>query len=262
MSAHRDFELAIAGEGLRVVLHPIVRRLESGVELAGVECLTRGPRGTNLEHPAVLFGYARQIGREAEIDLACIRGALTGLAGFEAPRPVFLNVHGAAIEKEGDWIERFLEIVELTDFAPSELVLEIVEHLPFRPGRRFARNIESLRSCGVRIALDDFGSRNAGFSLLLDCRPEFLKLDMRLVRGCHRDPLAQAILRSLASLAAESGSSLVAEGVEADGESDLLFALGIPLQQGFAHFPVLELEKFRAGTGRLPSHHELHADSR
>jgi EAL domain-containing protein (putative c-di-GMP-specific phosphodiesterase class I) len=257
MTAQRDFELAVAGEGLRVVLHPIVRLASSGASIAGLECLTRGPRGGNLEHPAVLFGYARQIGREAEIDLACIREALSGLSGTPPRQPLFLNVHGASIEKDGSFIGSFLEIVEAAGFSPSDLVLEIVEHLPFRPGRRFATGVEALRSFGIRLALDDFGSRNAGFSLLLDCRPEFVKLDTRLVRECDRDTMVQAVLRSLVGLAAETGSSLIAEGVESPGERDLLFDLGIELQQGFVHFPVLELEKFRAGADRLFGSQEL-----
>jgi len=87
---------------------------------------------------------------------------------------------------------------------------------------------------------------------MLDCRPEFVKLDARLVRGCESDPLARAILASLVLLSERSGAMLIAEGVESSAERDTLLGLGIPVQQGFAHFPLLEVESYREGLNGHP----------
>src|SRR5690242_7155897 len=65
-----------------------------------VECLARGPKGTNMESPGVLFEYARRKGQEAALDRVCIEAALREI-GTSGYRPtISVNVHASTLERE------------------------------------------------------------------------------------------------------------------------------------------------------------------
>jgi EAL domain-containing protein (putative c-di-GMP-specific phosphodiesterase class I) len=244
VSATLLLERVLAGDGLSIVVQPLGRIAGTSRAVAGFEFLSRGPAATNLERPEVLFGYARQRGLEAELDFVCLRAAVAAAVpvSMNFAVPLFFNVHGSSIERGGPaWVDALLGLFDRHGLEPSRVVLEIVEHVPFRPSASCIGTVDRLRGVGLRFALDDFGSRNSGLALLLECRPEILKVDLNLVRDCHRDLLRAAILRNLARFAGEVGMLLVAEGVESEGESQALLGLGIDWQQGFAIFPVLDL---------------------
>jgi len=63
--------------------------------------------------------------------------------------------------------------------------------------------------------------------------PEFVKLDMSLVRDVDSNPKKEKLVRSMTSLCKELGILVVAEGVETTGERDLLVAIGCDLLQGY-----------------------------
>ena len=86
---------------------------------------------------------------------------------------------------------------------------------------------------GARLAVDDTGSGYASLEHVVELRPEFLKLSGRLVTGLDRDPGRLALVRALAAFAREVGSSVVAEGVEREGERLALLAAGVEHAQGW-----------------------------
>jgi EAL domain-containing protein (putative c-di-GMP-specific phosphodiesterase class I) len=90
-----------------------------------------------------------------------------------------------------------------------------------------------LRARGIGIALDDVGVGHSNYSMMLDCRPDLIKIDRYLVAGCHADPQRQAVLESIARLAPRLGARAVAEGVEEPDDLGTIRALGIDLVQGF-----------------------------
>jgi EAL domain-containing protein (putative c-di-GMP-specific phosphodiesterase class I) len=63
--------------------------------------------------------------------------------------------------------------------------------------------------------------------------PEFVKLDLSLVRQIHLSPVRQKLVGCVAALCADLGVQLIAEGVEEDADRDRLLALGCSLQQGY-----------------------------
>jgi EAL domain-containing protein (putative c-di-GMP-specific phosphodiesterase class I) len=198
-----------------------------------LEALTRGPVGTNLRSAGVLFEYARRKGRAAEIDRLCVAGALRSAGRLPNAPSLGLNVHASTLERDFEFVAFLLSGAESHGLAAASLVLEIVEHSPHCSGRRFEEALRALRDAGVSVALDDIGLGHSNYRMLLDCRPDYLKIDAYITRGCHEDPGRIAVLESLVLLAEKLGARLIVEGVEQPEELALLESLGVELVQGF-----------------------------
>jgi EAL domain-containing protein (putative c-di-GMP-specific phosphodiesterase class I) len=231
--------------GLSVRFQPVFELREQKRSVHYFEALTRGPRGTNMESAAVLFEYVRRKGREAEVDRICAASALRAASG-PGIRTLSLNVHAATLERDPGFPAFLLGAAQVHGIETSGLTVEIVEHAPAWAGPGFLRAIAALRQGQIAIAMDDVGLGQSNYRMILDCRPDYFKIDRYIVTGCHADSGRQAILDSLVQLARKLGSRVVAEGVETAAEFHAVRLLGIDLIQGHylaAAAPVSELSK-------------------
>jgi EAL domain-containing protein (putative c-di-GMP-specific phosphodiesterase class I) len=216
-----------------------------------VECLSRGPKGTNLEAAGVLFDYARRKGSEAALDMACIEAAFAAIALSGYSPSLSINVHASTLEHEPEFASWLSALAERHGLAPSALIVEIVEHGPESGSASLDRAVPALRRAGIRIALDDIGLGQSNYRRILDCRPDYFKLDRYLIRGCHADPARSALLDSLTLLARRLGARVVAEGVETPEELFEVSARGIDLVQGFLLSRPVAAEALGAMIGEL-----------
>jgi EAL domain-containing protein (putative c-di-GMP-specific phosphodiesterase class I) len=217
---------------LSVVFQPIFE-VGSAVKLHALECLIRGPRGTNAENPAVLFEYVRRKRAEAAIDRACVAAALKEAALLPGAATFNVNVHASTLARDTGFSDFLLERAAEAGIPPTRLVLEIVEHAPPLDVPGFRRALSELREAGVTIALDDVGLGQSNYKMILDVRPDIYKLDRYLVSGAWSDPYRQVILDSLARMVRRLEARAVAEGVEDRSELVAVEAAGIDLVQGF-----------------------------
>jgi EAL domain-containing protein (putative c-di-GMP-specific phosphodiesterase class I) len=109
----------------------------------------------------------------------------------------------------------------------------------------FFQSLAALRQAGMRIALDDVGLGHSNFQMMVDVKPDYFKLDRYFVHGCHRDKSHRAVVASVAKLAEELGSSVVAEGVEDPADLKILQEVGITLVQGFAFCRPIPFDRFQ-----------------
>ncbi|MDQ3570948.1 MAG: EAL domain-containing protein, partial [Actinomycetota bacterium] len=89
------------------------------------------------------------------------------------------------------------------------------------------------RQRGLRVAVDDAGAGYASFRHILRLRPDIIKLDMALTRDIDRDPARRALAAALITFAENTGSTIVAEGVETAEELHALRQLGVTAAQGY-----------------------------
>jgi EAL domain-containing protein (putative c-di-GMP-specific phosphodiesterase class I) len=85
----------------------------------------------------------------------------------------------------------------------------------------------------MRVAVDDAGAGYSTLRHILDLRPDVIKLDMSLTRDIDSDPARRALAAALISFAHQTGSHIVAEGVETRGELEQLRKLGAEMAQGY-----------------------------
>jgi EAL domain-containing protein (putative c-di-GMP-specific phosphodiesterase class I) len=218
--------------GLSVRFQPIVEVDGDLWRLHGVECLMRGPRGTNLESAEILFDYVRRKREESLVDRACVRTAFAAVRELPGLSRFSVNVHASTLGRDRGFVAYLLETAKAHGLDLDRLTVEIVEHAPPWDGRSFLLSLEELRHGGATIALDDVGLGYSNYRMILDSRPDYLKVDRYFSAGCHRDPLRRAVLESVQQLASRFGSRVVAEGVEEIDDLRAVTAAGIALVQG------------------------------
>ena len=96
-----------------------------------------------------------------------------------------------------------------------------------------AQWIKQLRSLGLKVALDDFGSGFASYAYLRHLPLDIVKIDGSFIRGIEADPINQAMVGSMQQIASQLGLSTVAEFVENQATLDCVRALGLDYAQGY-----------------------------
>jgi EAL domain-containing protein (putative c-di-GMP-specific phosphodiesterase class I) len=231
MSGGNLLDLILQPGALRAEFQPVVESNVTGAPTHYFEGLVRGPQGTNVESPQVLFGYARRKHAEAEVDRAALQTVLHHAVGLPYGS-VGVNIHATTLATDLDFLPFLSDVLVENGLAPERLVLELVEHGHPWDWSALKLNLEGLRHIGVRMALDDFGTGQANYMMLMECRPDYLKVERHFVHGCHADERRQVFLESLASLGGRIGAKVVAEGVEEVVDLARVRAAGIALAQG------------------------------
>jgi len=221
--------------GLEVRFQPVFQLdAEAGERrLLALEALIRGPRGSNMEAPAVLFDYVRRKREEVAMDRVCVARALEAAAGLGRPVNLSINVHAATLSRDPEFLTFLGDAAEEHGIPLSRLTLEISHRAPLWEGESLASALDALRHIGIAIALDDVGLGQGNFQMILDCKPDFFKVDGYFVRGCDGDFHRQAILESIVGLGRRFGARVIGEAVESDEELGALRRLGIQLAQGY-----------------------------
>ena len=219
----RRVEAMLARDSLSMVFQPIVA-LASGL-VCGYEALARFSLEP-VRSPDVWFAEADAAGRLLEAELTAVRRALEELHALPVDAYLSLNVSPETAVSD--------ELLSLVGPALGpRLVLEITEHAPIDDYASFAADLERLRARGVRIAIDDTGAGFASLRHILRLAPDVIKIDMTLTRRITTDRAERALTRALISFAAETGATVVAEGIESEEEIVALSELGVPCGQGY-----------------------------
>ena len=116
---------------------------------------------------------------------------------------------------------------------PSRIVFEVNEGVAVRSYELLVKGIRELREHGFRVAVDDLGAGHTNLDQVLRLQPDFLKLDLSLVRGVHQNAVKQALIESVVAMGRVAGATVIAEGVEAQEERDALISLGVTWGQGY-----------------------------
>jgi len=221
--ARERIERALAPGGFSLVFQPIVDLQHNGP--IGVEALARFPDGPRRP-PNLWFEEAHSVGLGVEMELAAVERALSRQPELPGELQLAVNVGPAAMTSS--------ELPGLLDRADAKrVVIELTEQIEIQDYSVVAEAIASVRSIGARLAVDDTGAGVSSLAHILKLAPDWIKLDRTLTTGVDRDPVRRALSSSLVSFADETGAQIVAEGIETEGELDVLRGLGIKYGQGF-----------------------------
>ncbi len=200
----------------------------------GYEALARGPEGTDWQSPATLFKVAEEHGLAFELDCLCRRVALRDSSNWTRSRhKLFLNCLPSAIHDPSFNERRLRHTLESCGLTPSDLVLEVSEHQCIKNFSIFRDTCERYRSLGIKIALDDTGAGYAGLEAVMQLAPDFIKVDISLVRSVNIDSARRVLLQALQDISEVVGAKVIAEGIETEAELETLRMIGIPLGQGY-----------------------------
>jgi EAL domain-containing protein (putative c-di-GMP-specific phosphodiesterase class I)/PAS domain-containing protein len=232
----------------RPVFQPIVD-LESSV-VVGYEALTRFASG---QRPDLCFADAWSVNLGLELELATLEAAVVAAKDLPVGRWLDLNVSPRIVLDS----ERLRSILWA---ANRPIVLEVTEHHAIDDYDLVRRAVRD-QGHNIRLAVDDAGAGVANFSHIIELRPDFVKLDISLVRKVDSDVGHQAIVVGLGHFSRMAGCRLIAEGVETVEEAAMLAALGIEFGQGylFGHgepveaWAAMDLTRYQGKTSHRPS---------
>jgi EAL domain-containing protein (putative c-di-GMP-specific phosphodiesterase class I)/GGDEF domain-containing protein len=227
----RQLRHVLEDGALTTVYQPIFGFREG--RILGYEALVRGPEGSLVETPADLFAAATREGVSVELNLLCIREILRAFVARKLAGSVFLNVSPQMILQRGfdrARAERFLGELGL---APERVVIELTEEYPTFDFRLVHESLMLYRSMGFRVAIDDLGEGFASLRLWSELKPEFVKADKHFVTGLARDPVKVQFLRAIQHIAENSGSLVIAEGIESAADFKVVKDIGVACGQGW-----------------------------
>ncbi|MBN1653508.1 MAG: EAL domain-containing protein [Deltaproteobacteria bacterium] len=220
-----DVALDYALESLWMAYQPIVRAADGSV--FAYESLMR-TQSEALPHPGAILSAAETLGRLEELGRRVREIAPLPFVGQGNDTMLFLNLHPRDLldEKLLDWDTALGTLSTRT-------VLEITERASLDKVPNASETIAYLRAQRYRIALDDLGSGYAGLTSFAALEPDFVKLDVALVRDVDANKTKQKLIRSVVVLCRDMQIQVVAEGVETSSERDKCLELGVDLLQGF-----------------------------
>lgn len=230
-------EAVLASRSFNIVYQPIAQLCEP--RIIGYEALTRFT-ALPQRSPDQWFEEAAQVGLQAELEVAVIEQALEVLPRLPGGTYLSLNVSPDTLRSR-----KLCGVLKAS--VPSRLVLEVTEHVSIDDYADFAEVLEPLRRKGLALAVDDAGAGYASFRHILRLKPDMIKLDISLTRDIDSDPGRRALAIALIRFAAETGSEIVAEGVETRAELEVLRHLGVNRAQGYLLGRPMPFEHLQVG---------------
>ncbi|WP_206882511.1 EAL domain-containing protein [Alicyclobacillus fructus] len=216
---------------LEFVYQPIVNHVRG--EVCAHEALSRPQVDGRAIAPDMWFRAAVACNRAREVDQLVVTLSMQSFAlawPENPPTPLFVNVTPSSLTEK-----MFLEYLEILFeegiLFPEQLVIEIVEYVPYDI-THLSSIIQTIRSRGVRIALDDIGVGSNTFTSIAVLEPDWVKVDRTLIRGISGTPAKQEFLSRLVHMMG-SGERIIAEGVETLEDLETIRSMGIFKSQGY-----------------------------
>lgn len=219
---------AVRERDISTVYQPVIDLRTRAV--VGFEALSRGPAGTEIENPEVIFEIARDFDLVWELESLCIENVGPQLKDICARGFLFFNLESHFIQqlqqRGTDVFDPFLNFHQ-------KVVIEVTERSAIRDYRTFRRTLHALKAMGFRIAIDDCGSGYASLEAVAELQPDYLKVGHSLFHGVAHDPIRRRLVDLVARCADTIGATTIAEAIETEEQLQVCRELGITQGQGY-----------------------------
>lgn len=218
---------------LMTYFQPIVRN-EQPDEVFAYECLLRGrEEDGELIFPDRLLAAARATGTLSSLDRAARLTAIESASKMQLDTCIFINFIPQFIEEPSREFKQTIEATQASGIPTERFIFEVVESDEIVDFDRLLRVLDYCRDAGCRVALDDLGAGYSSLNLMALVKPDFVKLDMGLIRDVDKDMYKSCVASKLLELARELGAATVVEGVETYGEWNWATEHGADFSQGY-----------------------------
>jgi diguanylate cyclase (GGDEF)-like protein/PAS domain S-box-containing protein len=243
-----EHELALALRADRLILHfqPVFDA--SGQRIIGAEALIRWPTETGFISPATFIPLAERSGLIADIDAWVLRQILDHCDRLAEKHPSLilsfnLSAHHFNNHTFGDLIQPLLP--QIRQVGP-QLALELTERVMFERTEGVIASLQALRSFGVHISLDDFGTGFSSLSYLTQFPIDKIKIDQSFIKMMHKNTTARAVVQAATQIGKTLQLIVNAEGVETEEQLSVIQQLGIDEVQGFLLAKPMPFDEFLA----------------
>lgn len=243
MELQKDMQWAMDAGQLYVVYQPKWNVQTNS--LVGFEALLRWnhPR-LGVVSPGEFIPIAEETGlivplTKWTLDEACRQCKKWESQGCVNPISVNISIRLFQTDTLIDFVK---DVLEKTDLEPQLLELEITESMVFLDIDDIIRQLNAIRSLGVRVSMDDFGTGYSSIGLLDRIPIDSLKLD-RLFTNDLETSSKRAIINAILVMASELNLDVIAEGVESQEQIESLTELGCNIMQGYYYSKPMKVEE-------------------
>lgn len=245
----KDLRMALRNNQLSLVYQPQIDLVTGNI--LGVESLTRWHHSTRGPvSPVQFIGVAERSDLIDEIFKHSLRQLLSDAAAWRDRGVIVpsmaVNASAANVRHE-DFVGIVRRELEANPPGFTQLDIEVTESLMMDDESLFVERLRSLRSIGVKVSMDDFGTRYTGFNALKGLPLNTMKIDKCFVHGVDRSTQAQSLCRTIVMMARHLKLGTVAEGIENIGELQIMKKIGCHAGQGYLFLrpvPAEQLLKF------------------
>ena len=218
------------------------------VDWGGGAAALEASRSAAICRPTSSFRLAEQTGLiltlgDWVLETACKQIAAWAAQKNTAHLTVAVNISARQLLNP-DFVQNVLTTLQRTGADPQKLKLELTESMFVDDLEDVVAKMTELKAHGLRFALDDFGMGYSSLAYLRRLPLDQLKIDQEFVREIVVDTSSAAIAQSIISLSKAMGLSVIAEGVETEGQREFLARLGCHSFQGFLVSGPVPLEEF------------------
>ncbi len=250
-----DLKMALKKKQLALRLQPQVDR---DGRIIGAEALIRWNHPSlGMLTPDKFMGLADQRGQAQDIGQFVLENAVKLLASWQtgaltAGLKLAVNVSAQQFLNEA-FVSEIRSLINRHKIVASRLTLEVTEQVLSKDRENAVKMMERLKTTGVRLSLDDFGTGFSSLSHLSDMPLDEVKIDGKFVRVMQDRPKDMALVRTIIAMARAMGLSTVAEHVETPEQEKFLMAQGCDNFQGFLYSGAMTRDDFEEAVKRSSS---------
>jgi len=225
---------SIDKENYETHFQPIFKLEDNNIKPYAFEGLFRiRDEFNNIVPPAHVFKLAESSNLLYSIDLIARRSAVSHFSKAKLDGKLFINFDPSSVYDPSYCLRATASAINALGIKPEDVVFEITETHSVQDESVMRGILNFYRNAGFGVALDDIGSGWSGLNMLHKYRPDYVKIDMDLVRGLDTDPYKQTIVKHLVHIAKDNNIKVIAEGIETQGEFEILKSFGTDYYQGF-----------------------------
>lgn len=200
----------------------------------GYEALIRGVKENGeLMFPDQLFSKSTRNDLNFKLDRMCRESALKTAAVKRISQKVFINFLPTAIYDPQFCLNSTVRWAKQLEFDPKNIIFEVVETESVKDKNHLKSILSYYREQGFEIALDDVGEGYSGLNMLINLKPDIIKVDREIIQNIDKDEFKQSTYKALYTLAKENGIKVLAEGVETSFELEMIQSIGVDYLQGY-----------------------------
>jgi len=238
---------AVHNEEFEVYYQPFIDTKEQ--KIVGAEALIRWKHPKNgLIFPDSFIPVAEKSDLIIDIDNWMMQRSMKEFAKWyeEGLNPGILSLNLAIKQLESPtYIERLIFTMEKYSFKPSWLKLEILERHVMQKAEENILKLEKIRSLGIALAMDDFGTGESSFTYLRKFPISQIKIDKSFVMGMQKERDNKEIVKAIIALGNALKLEVIAEGVESVEDKEYLMRHECFLMQGYYFSKPIQREAFR-----------------
>ncbi|WP_231557590.1 EAL domain-containing protein [Exiguobacterium sp. ZOR0005] len=254
LEMERDLRRALENDEFELYYQPIVSPHPFAVR--GVEALIRWNHPVKGQvSPGLFIPIAEQLGLISDLGCWVLRQAVSEMKEHSMRHHLFLSVNVSKRQiADGSFLAELEDVLAETLFDPHLLHVEITESEVGGNLYELQQFIQSLKTLGVKISLDDFGVGTSSLSFLQSLQLDLIKIDQNFVKGIPENTFDRALLEGLYQTFHTLGLDIVTEGVERPEQLAFVLEHSSSLIQGYHYskpVPLAQLEHYLKKTVTL-----------